>query len=554
MSSVVSKGLSSTASASCRSTTASALSRNQIRCFGALTSKTYAFKARPWELQTINTYDTTDGNFVPIQAQVKDQKVVRILPGGPQSFITDRARFSPVDGLYRNRNAHLYGKSDNNEWSQLSWGDFLGAVSTSAAEKPRGQVVVGPDVDLKTLAALKELSATFDLRVTGVGAPHIPVETEAQATDVASACERRPLWFENDLMERAAEEGPDAKKALVVILGANVKKENVLLHTQFKSAYQKNLAEFVTVGAPLNDNQFPATYYNYDDFADAVASGEFASKAAEHHGDNIHVFYGSDFWTSDDCMSTQAGLAAMTGASARHVWKRAGHAGQVHCARSGQDFLDMSPSAFSPSSDDAFVWFIGVSWADIAESQVEEAEGWKSFLSSPANKGYKTIVQGAFGDDVLAAKYADFIVPGKSHFEQSSMFATGCSADGLAADDLITCTPLYTTSRFAQRDDWDIVQAVRAAVCGGFASPFINTMTPAEAEDYVLNHLGSMPFKPSSSTESASSGKDSLPRALALASDSGIVRNSQVMEESQRELYQPKHTFDGITAVNAKLA
>ena len=77
-------------------TTTGVAARVHARCFGALTSKSYAFKARPWELQSVSTYDATDGK-APIQAQLKDAGTRRMLPGGP-GFITDRARFS-FDGL-----------------------------------------------------------------------------------------------------------------------------------------------------------------------------------------------------------------------------------------------------------------------------------------------------------------------------------------------------------------------------------------------------------------------------------------------------------------------
>ena len=46
-----------------------------------------------------------------------------------------------------------------------------------AGTSTRGTVVVGPEVDLKTLAALKELSSTVDIKVTGVGSPYVPTES-----------------------------------------------------------------------------------------------------------------------------------------------------------------------------------------------------------------------------------------------------------------------------------------------------------------------------------------------------------------------------------------
>ena len=202
-------------------------------------------------------------NLVPYPGATQGCFVVRMLPGGP-GFITDRARFS-FDGLYRNRTAHVFSKSDAEEWSRASWSDFFLWMKDLAGTSTRGTVVVGPEVDLKTLAALKELSSTVDIKVTGVGSPYVPTESIDDLCSLGALGSAHPLSFEQDVLDRAERDGPDGGKALVIVLGANVMKENVLLHTQFKSAYQKDLADFVTVGTTLNDNQFPSTYMSYND-------------------------------------------------------------------------------------------------------------------------------------------------------------------------------------------------------------------------------------------------------------------------------------------------
>ena len=268
------------------------------------------------------------------------------------------------------------------------------------------------------------------------------------------------------------------------------------------------------------------------------------------------MFYGGDFWSAPRAMETQRALASMPcAAPAKHVWTRSGHCGQVHCSSS--EFLDLSPNAFAPQDDDAFVWLIGCSWSDITNSPQASSPGWKAFLDTSTPKGYKTIVQGAFGDDVLASKYADFILPGKSHLEQAAMYAKGFQngiGGGLDANDLVTCTPLYTTSRFDQRDDWDIVQAVHATLAEGEKIGFLNTMNPLEATDYVLRQLSgeALPFRKGAGGSGDVDPR--LPRAIALDSDSGIVRNSETIQSSKKELYEPQNSFDGIRPVNSPLA
>ena len=64
---------------------------------GALTSKPYSFKSRPWDLRTEATIDLTDGIGSRIFVSLKEKEIVRIYPknnkNANDSFISDRARF-----------------------------------------------------------------------------------------------------------------------------------------------------------------------------------------------------------------------------------------------------------------------------------------------------------------------------------------------------------------------------------------------------------------------------------------------------------------------------
>lgn len=73
---------------------------------GALTSKPYSFKARPWELRTQESIDLTDGFSSPIYVSSKESEIVRIFPkvGAEvnERFISDKCRFY-FDSNSRNR-------------------------------------------------------------------------------------------------------------------------------------------------------------------------------------------------------------------------------------------------------------------------------------------------------------------------------------------------------------------------------------------------------------------------------------------------------------------
>src|SRR6202011_6109552 len=73
---------------------------------GALTSKPYAFVARPWELRKTETVDVLDAVGSNIPGDARGPQVLRVLPrlneAINEEWISDKSRFA-VDGLARAR-------------------------------------------------------------------------------------------------------------------------------------------------------------------------------------------------------------------------------------------------------------------------------------------------------------------------------------------------------------------------------------------------------------------------------------------------------------------
>lgn len=73
---------------------------------GALTSKPYAFKARPWELRSFETLDIIDSFGGRIRVDIRGTEIMRILPSQSdelnEDWITDRTRYC-YDGLKSQR-------------------------------------------------------------------------------------------------------------------------------------------------------------------------------------------------------------------------------------------------------------------------------------------------------------------------------------------------------------------------------------------------------------------------------------------------------------------
>ena len=151
---------------------ASELSGNVIDLcpVGALTSKPYAFTARPWELKGIESVDVLDALGSNIRVDVRGTEVMRILPrlheDVNEEWIGDKARFS-YDGLKRQRLAAPMRKGADGRLAECTWEEALAAV----AERLRGtapaevRAVAGKLACAESLCALKDLCARL-----GVGA------------------------------------------------------------------------------------------------------------------------------------------------------------------------------------------------------------------------------------------------------------------------------------------------------------------------------------------------------------------------------------------------
>ncbi len=143
---------------------------------GALTSKPYAFTARPWELTKTETIDVMDAMGANIRVDTKGREVKRILPrnhdGVNEEWISDKTRFV-WDGLRRQRLDRPYIR-ENGKLRPASWPEALGA----AAAAMKGKKVAGLVGDLASTEAafalknlIEGLGGVVECRADGAKLP-----------------------------------------------------------------------------------------------------------------------------------------------------------------------------------------------------------------------------------------------------------------------------------------------------------------------------------------------------------------------------------------------
>ena len=141
---------------------------------GALTSKPYAFEARPWELTKTLSIDVSDAVGANIRIDSRGREVLRILPrindDVNEEWLSDKARYC-VDGLTRRRLDRPWIRHDG-KLVAASWDEAF-AVIAKAKPGARIAAIAGDLVDCETMFAARKLlgalgSTLLEGRQTGL--------------------------------------------------------------------------------------------------------------------------------------------------------------------------------------------------------------------------------------------------------------------------------------------------------------------------------------------------------------------------------------------------
>ena len=136
---------------------------------GALTSKPYAFNARPWELRKTSSIDVMDAMGAAIRVDAKGDGVMRILPevseGINEEWLSDKSRFI-WDGLARQRLDKPYIRV-NGKLRPATWGEAFVAVREAlSAPAEKIGVVAGDLIEVEQAKAALDLFRSLGVQNT----------------------------------------------------------------------------------------------------------------------------------------------------------------------------------------------------------------------------------------------------------------------------------------------------------------------------------------------------------------------------------------------------
>ena len=210
---------------------------------GALTSKPYAFAARPWELVKTELVDVLDAVGSNIRVDARDAQVLRVLPRVNEEineeWISDKTRYA-VDGLRRRRLDRPYAGRRGGR-AEIDWREALDIVADRLKTVPGERIaaIAGDLCDLESMFALKEL-------LGGLGAVSFDCRQDGARLD--PRC-RAGYLFNTTI---AGIEQADA----CLLIGANPRWEAPLVNARLRKRHLRGGFAIAAIGPPL-DLSFP---------------------------------------------------------------------------------------------------------------------------------------------------------------------------------------------------------------------------------------------------------------------------------------------------------
>ncbi|WP_297340760.1 NADH-quinone oxidoreductase subunit NuoG [Pseudophaeobacter sp.] len=450
---------------------------------GALTSKPYAFSARPWELTKTETIDVMDALGSNIRVDTKGREVMRILPRNNdavnEEWISDKTRFV-WDGLRRQRLDRPYVRVDG-KLKPATWPEAL----TAAATAMKGKKVAG------LIGDLAPVEAAFALKQL--------VEGQGGQVECRTDNARLPIGNRAGYVGTATIEDIDSAKAIMLI-GTDPRNEAPVLNARIRQAWI-NGATVGLVGEAV-DLTYDYTHLGGDRAAlDALHSADHSSAL----GKETLVIVGQGALREAD------GLAVLA-----HAQKFAADTGSklmvLHTAASRVGAMDIG--AVTEGGMAAAIDGVDVIY-NLGADEVE--------IDSSENGGAFVIYQGSHGD--RGAHRADVILPGAAYTEESGLFVNTEGRPQLAL-----------RAGFAPgeaKENWAILRALSAELDAKLAYDSLAQLRQALVAD--LPHLAKVDQvieNEGAALELEPMGKAAfLPAVKDFYLTNPIARSSQVMAE-----------------------
>lgn len=395
---------------------------------GALTSKPYAFRARPWELKKTETIDVLDGLGSNVRVDSRGLEVMRVIPrvndDVNEEWINDKTRFA-CDGLKTQRLTLPLVRREG-RFEPADWEQALTEIAQAWQQKaPKGnefKVVAGELTDVESLVAMKELA-------NKLGSENLALDTPTGSQPVAHGVDVRSNYLFNSRIWGIEEADS------VLIVGSNPRHEAAVLNARIRKQWMRSDLEIGVVGESWESTfEFEHLGTDLDALKKALA-GPFGKKLSAAQRPMIIV--GSGVTDHVDAKAFYEAIGAFVDKNAANFITEEWNGYNVlqrAASRAGAFEVGfVTPSAEVAETAPKFIWLLGA-------DEINEADIPKDAF---------VVYQGHHGDK--GAQIADVVLPGAAYTEKN---ATYVNTEGR-----VQLTRAATSLPGAARTDWKIIRA-----------------------------------------------------------------------------------------------
>ena len=389
---------------------------------GALTSKPYAFQARPWELRKTETIDVHDAVGSNIRVDARGNEVMRVLPrlheGINEEWINDRSRFA-YDGLKRQRLDRPFVRDDQTgRLRPASWDEALGVVASKLKSTPANKmgVVVGALCATEEMVAAKDLFASL-CADTVCGMRGLNIDTSARAGYI----------FNSTI---AGIEQADA----ILLVGTNPRWEATLVNTRIRKTWLAKRTKVGVIGENV-DLTYPTHYIGAGaESLRTLVAGNHSFANTLKNAKNPMIIVGAGMFRREDGAAVQAAArdVAVTFNMVKDEWNGFNvlhvDAGQVAA-------LDLGLTKDFELAQQDVVYLLNADCKDVNAS---------------ISKNAFVIYQGHHGD--IGASRADVILPGAAYTEKDGLYVN--------TEGRVQMAKKAVTAPGEAREDWKILRAL----------------------------------------------------------------------------------------------
>ena len=204
---------------------------------GALTSKPYAFEARPWELKKTESIDVMDAVGSNIRVDTYNWEVKRILPRLNneinEEWISDKTRYS-CDGLLKQRLDVPYIKKQN-KLQKSSWDEAIALLVEKIQSLQPNEIAghIGDTINMESALGFKKLFNIFKSK-----------NLEFREKDFYINSEEKINYIFNSSI--AGIDNSD----LILLIGTNPRYEATILNARIRKAFVNNKIPIFSIGDP----------------------------------------------------------------------------------------------------------------------------------------------------------------------------------------------------------------------------------------------------------------------------------------------------------------